>query len=127
LTAQGQFEVTVRPDDDAAGVIAVLRQLPRGARFLESDGDVDTTLIFVPVPMPGLPGGGERFGQVTVTGTLGRELVGFTADDLAAELHTALAGVPLGPEEERVLAWLSTQTADRALTLSSLLRRARAA
>jgi uncharacterized repeat protein (TIGR03917 family) len=127
LTARGQFEVSVQPDDDVAGVIAVLRQLPAEARFLESYGDVDTTLVFVPTPIAGLPTSRERFGQVKATGTLGRELVGFTAEDLVAELHTVLDGVPLGPEDEQVLAWLSAQTTECALAVSSLLRRVRAA
>lgn len=127
LTARGQFEVWVQPDDDVAGVIAVLRQLPAEARFLESYGDVETTLVFVPIHIAGLPTGQERFGQVKATGTLGREFVGFTAEDLVAELHTVLAGVPLGPEDERVLAWLSTQTTECAHAVSSLLRRVRAA
>jgi uncharacterized repeat protein (TIGR03917 family) len=50
LTAEGLFEVTIRPDDDVADVTAVLRQLPTAARFLESYGDVDTTLAFRPAP-----------------------------------------------------------------------------
>jgi uncharacterized repeat protein (TIGR03917 family) len=48
LTAHGQFEVTARPDDDVASLIRILRQLPPAARFLESYGDVDTTLVFLP-------------------------------------------------------------------------------
>ncbi|WP_045878168.1 hypothetical protein [Pseudofrankia sp. DC12] len=48
LTAEGQFEVTVRPDDDVAGVLTLLRRLPATARFVEWFGDVDTTLAFLP-------------------------------------------------------------------------------
>jgi len=51
LTAEGRFEVTVEPDDDVAGVIATLRQLPTTARFVEALGDVETTLVFLPVPL----------------------------------------------------------------------------
>ncbi|WP_045876700.1 hypothetical protein [Pseudofrankia sp. DC12] len=68
LTARGQFEVTVRPDDDAASVIAVLRQLPPEARFVESWGDVDTTLIFVLAPRPELPAGWDGFDQARSPG-----------------------------------------------------------
>jgi uncharacterized repeat protein (TIGR03917 family) len=48
LTAHGQFEVTIRPDDETASLIRILCQLPPAARFLESYGDVDTTLVFLP-------------------------------------------------------------------------------
>jgi len=132
LTAQGQFEVTVEPDDDVAGVIATLRQVPAAARFVEALGDVETTLVFVPIPLPtdgsGPHGDLVPFARVAPTGPSGpvsRELVGLTADDLADRLRAALDGVPLGSQDEHVLAWLATQTADRALTVSSLLRRAR--
>jgi uncharacterized repeat protein (TIGR03917 family) len=127
LTAPGQFEVTVRPDDEVASVIGVLRQLPSDARFLESYGDVDTTLVFAPIPIPGWPTSRERFVHATATGSLGEKVVGFTTDDIAAELRAVLAGVALGPDDERVVAWLSAQTAERALAVSSLLRRVRAA
>jgi uncharacterized repeat protein (TIGR03917 family) len=50
LTAEGLFEVTIRPDDGVADVTAVLRQVPTAARFVESYGDVDTTLAFRPAP-----------------------------------------------------------------------------
>jgi len=132
LTAEGEFEVTVEPDDDVAGVIATLRQLPAAVRFVEALGDVETTLVFVPIPLP-TDGSGPRgdlvpFARVAPTGPsgpVGRELVGLTADDLADRLRAALDGVPLGSQDEHVLAWLATQTADRALTIGSLLRRAR--
>ncbi|OHV27528.1 MULTISPECIES: hypothetical protein [Pseudofrankia] len=132
LTAEGRFEVTVEPDDDVAGVVATLRQVPAAARFVEALGDVEMTLVFVPIPLPtegsGPHGDLVPFARVAPTGPSGpvsRELVGLTVDDLADRLHAALDGVPLGPQDEHVLAWLATQTADRALTISSLLRRAR--
>jgi len=129
LTAEGRFEVTVEPDDDVAEVIAMLRQLPAAARFLEALGDVETMLVFVPAPL--LTGSsGPRGDLVPVaravpTGQVSRELVGLTVDDVADRLHAALAGMLLGPQDEDVLAWLATQAADRALTIGSLLRRAR--
>ncbi|OHV63657.1 hypothetical protein BCD48_37790 [Pseudofrankia sp. BMG5.36] len=130
LTAEGTFEVMVEPDDDVAGVIATLRQLPAAARFLEALGDVETTLVFLPAPLPtkgsGPLGDPMPFAYAVPTGSTGRELVGLTADDLADRLHAALAGMSLGPQDECVLTWLATQTAERALTISSLLRRARA-
>jgi len=129
LTAEGWFEVTVEPDDDVAGVIATLRQVPAAARFVEALGDVETTLVFVPTALPtdssDPQGDLVPFARVVLTGPVGRELVGLTVDDLADRLRAALDGVPLGSQDERVLAWLATQTADRALTISSLLRRAR--
>ncbi|MBL7499777.1 hypothetical protein [Frankia nepalensis] len=129
LTAQGLFEVTVLPDDDVASVVAALRQLPGAARFLEALGDVETTFVFVAAsPSTGgheLLGDPVPFARVVSTGPVGGELVGLTAGDLADRLRAALDGMSLGPQDEHVLTWLATQTADRALTISSLLRRAR--
>lgn len=129
LTAEGLFEVLVEPNDDVAGVIVALRQLPAAARFLEALGDVETTLVFTAAPPPthssGRLGDLVPFAYAVPTGPAGRELVGLTANDLADRLRTTLAEVPLGPQDERVLAWLAAQPADRALTISSLLLRAR--
>jgi len=129
LTAEDLFEVTVEPDDDVAAVIATLRQLPITARFLEALGDVETTLVFAPAPLPTDSswqlGGPALFAYTVPTDPAGRELFGFTPDDLADRLYAALAEMPLEPQDESVLAWLATQTADRALTISSLLLRAR--
>jgi uncharacterized repeat protein (TIGR03917 family) len=126
LTGEGRFEVTVQPEDDVAAVSAALRQLPAAARFLESFGDVETTLVFTPAPTDSSSPLGDRMAARTVpTSPLGRELVGLTTDDLAEGLRAALADVPLGPDDERLLAWLANQTADRALAVAALLRRAR--
>ncbi|MBL7498296.1 recombinase family protein [Frankia sp. CNm7] len=50
LTAEGTFELTLRPDDAAATLISALVRLPADARFVESYGDVATTLVFHPAP-----------------------------------------------------------------------------
>ncbi|MBL7492501.1 hypothetical protein I6A60_06775 [Frankia sp. AgB1.9] len=82
LTPESPFEVTVQPDDEVAGVIALLRQLPAAARFVESYGDVDTTLAFLSTATSGPMDGPVSHGQAKATGRLGQELVGFTTDDL---------------------------------------------
>ncbi|OHV63470.1 hypothetical protein [Pseudofrankia sp. BMG5.36] len=133
LTADGTFEVTVRPEDTVACLTAALARLPAGARFAESFGE--TTLVFCPQAAPspaGVPAARADAGDliplavVTPTGPLGQELAGFTPGDLNDELHVALAGLGLGTDDEHVLSWLSAQPAEKALTLTSLIRRARA-
>lgn len=93
LTAEGQFEVMVEPDDDVAGVIAALRQLPAAARFVEALGDVETTLVFAPTSLPAASAGQHgdlvSFARTVPAGSVGREVVGLTADDLAERLHAA--------------------------------------
>jgi len=129
LTAKGLFEAIILPDDDVASVIATLRQLPAAAQFLEALGDVETTLVFAPAPLS--TDNAARLGDLVPlpiagpTGSAGRDLVGLTDDDVAVRLRTALAGIPLGSQDEEVLAWLTTQAAERALTISGLLQRAR--
>ncbi|MBL7508398.1 recombinase family protein [Frankia nepalensis] len=50
LTAQGTFEISLEPGDPAAALASALVRLPADSRFVESYGDVSTTLVFHPTP-----------------------------------------------------------------------------
>jgi uncharacterized repeat protein (TIGR03917 family) len=134
---RGDYEVTLKPGADVADLADVLGTIPANAIFMGEYSDIDTVLVFRPVPgsasMPavprvGGPAGSDAVARSIPTGPIDRVPTGLAADQFGDAVRGALAGVQLGRYDEHVMGWLAGRLdAPTVITIVSLVRRARRA